>query len=471
MFGRYFKIALLFFVLVEIISFIGYYIPLVNLVGFFVVALVAIILSCRKLEYGLYILFAELFVGSKGYLFYFDNDKILISIRIALFIIIFGVWLSKFLITRKTQFLKSSLRHYWVALIIFVLWGICRGFLNGNDFSNILLDANAWLFLFLILPFYDSFKDNKKGINNILQILFAAIIIISVKTLTALFVFTNFGWEVGSWSFGLYRWIWETGVGEVTLLDNGFYRVFLQSQIWVLTGLFVLMFVKTPQRTIPALMSILALATILVSLSRSFWVGGVAGLFVILVFLLYSKYKSKKIITILAKFLFTGMISFFIVFLISPSFLDAVSGRAKEVSGEAAVSSRWNLLSPLWSSVSGNWLLGSGFGSTVTYKTEDPRVLEKNPGGEYTTYAFEWGYLDIWLKIGIGGLLVYLLLIGKLFYKGSLKIKGRNFNIGLLAGLIVLCVVNIFSPYLNHPLGIGYLILLSIFFNKGQNND
>jgi len=32
----------------------------------------------------------------------------------------------------------------------------------------------------------------------------------------------------------------------------------------------------------------------------------------------------------------------------------------------------------------------------------------------------------------------------------------------LISGLIVLIVVNIFTPYLNHPLGIIYLILVSL---------
>ena len=56
--------------------------------------------------------------------------------------------------------------------------------------------------------------------------------------------------------------------------------------------------------------------------------------------------------------------------------------------------------------------MGRGFGATVTYQTRDPRILADNGSGEYTTYAFEWGWLDIWLKLGIFGLAAYFLLIG-----------------------------------------------------------
>ena len=31
-----------------------------------------------------------------------------------------------------------------------------------------------------------------------------------------------------------------------------------------------------------------------------------------------------------------------------------------------------------------------GFGTSVTYETSDPRALETNPDGLFTTYSFEW---------------------------------------------------------------------------------
>ncbi|MEA3272404.1 MAG: O-antigen ligase family protein [Patescibacteria group bacterium] len=459
MLNKYFKFTLLGLLAVEILSLIGYNVPIVNLIGFFVIAVIVLVLSFYKLEYGFYILLAELFVGSKGYLFYFDD----VSIRIVLFVIVFGVWLGRFLVRRKSVFLKSSLRNYWLILMVFVLWGIVRGFLNGNEFSNIFLDANAWIFLLLIFPAYDVIK-NDLQIKNVFQILFAAVLFLSLKTLASLFIFTNFGWEIGSWSFDFYRWIRETGVGEVTLLDSGFYRVFFQSQIWVLIGLLILL---CRDHALPRLYTVIAIvsilfAAILTSLSRSFWLGGAVGLLFIFILI-------KKKLHFLIKIISAGLISFLIITLISPSFLSTISGRVQD-SGEVAVSSRWNLLPPLWENVKSNWFLGSGFGTTVAYKTEDPKVLEQNPSGWYTTYAFEWGYLDIWLKIGIFGLLAYLVLIGKIFYEGFLKIKERNLNIGLLAGLVALCAVSIFSPYLNHPLGIGYVVLLSVIFKNNIRN-
>ena len=89
--------------------------------------------------------------------------------------------------------------------------------------------------------------------------------------------------------------------------------------------------------------------------------------------------------------------------------------------------------------------------------SDDPRIVPTtaNGSGEFTTYAFEWGYLDMILKFGILGTLIYLILIFKVLKKLFV------INLGFALGLIALLVINIFSPYLNHPLGIGFVILCS----------
>jgi len=114
----------------------------------------------------------------------------------------------------------------------------------------------------------------------------------------------------------------------------------------------------------------------------------------------------------------------------------------------------------MWHEIKKAPLLGFGYGKTITYKSSDPRVLQNNPDGQYSTYAFEWGYLSLWLKFGILGLLTYLTLFLTAIYRGLLKWRQGNNLAGVLSlGLLVLLVVNFFTPYLDHPLGIGYLLL------------
>ena len=89
----------------------------------------------------------------------------------------------------------------------------------------------------------------------------------------------------------------------------------------------------------------------------------------------------------------------------------------------------------------------------------------ENPNGEIRTFAFEWGYLDLLLKLGLAGFLAYLWFVAKIFQKGFAVPQGdRLLAAGFLGGLTALAVLNVTTPYLNHPLGIGYLIFAFVSF-------
>ena len=105
-------------------------------------------------------------------------------------------------------------------------------------------------------------------------------------------------------------------------------------------------------------------------------------------------------------------------------------------------------------------ILGSGFGAQVSYRSSDPRVLAQNPDGLYTTYAFEWGWLEHWIKFGIIGFGLMIVIVWRLGER-ILKTPAPDWmRYGLFASLIALAVTHIFTPYLNHPLGLGYLMML-----------
>ena len=67
-----------------------------------------------KLEYGLYILLAELFIGGKGYLFSINVFGTPISIRIAFFIILFAIWLGILLKKKYFHFQQSHFQYYFL---------------------------------------------------------------------------------------------------------------------------------------------------------------------------------------------------------------------------------------------------------------------------------------------------------------------------------------------------------------------
>jgi len=535
------KNTLLFISLAEILSFLGYYYQAVNFIAFFIVIILVFILSLYRLEYGLYILLAELLIGSFGYLFYFETGGSKISIRIALWLIIISVWLAGAIIksakTKKLEldFFRSPYLYYFLVLFIFIALGIVNGFLKNNSLNNIFFDFNNWLYFLLVFPIFSVLQADD-NLNIIKQIFLASISWLSVKTIILAYIFShNFNFFI----LDLYLWIRRSGVGEITQVVPGFSRIFMQSHIFVLIGFFILLFYLLKLTTVIArstpflsssgdpaldagenpgiqksgaqinldsppafasakgrgndkrktvarndkkgefyicfLLLALLLSVIIISFSRSFWLGLAAGgFFVWLVAIFKLKIGLKKFIVFNSMVMAAIILSLALTFLIIKFPYPAPSGdfnatnllseRATEITNEAGASSRWQLLQPLWQKIKTAPILSQGFGATVTYESRDPRVLAANLKGDYTTYAFEWGWLDVWLKLGILGLLAYLILFAKLIFDG-LKI-GSYYSLSLAAGLIVILAVNIFSPYVNHPLGIGYLIIAAVMMEQ-----
>jgi len=500
-----FKRTFLFIFLAEILSFIGYLLSPVNQAVFFVIAAAALVLSLYNLKYGVWMALAELFIGSKGYLFYFTAGGLVVSIRIALWIIIMSVWFAglckKFVQTKKVDFADEAIRArktllpYFFLLFAVVCLGALNGLLRGNPGADIFFDFNGWLYLTLLLPVYrivfaGTGEDKKaaervrSGLSALGQVFAASVIWLSFKTFFLIFIFSH---DLESIAPAIYRWVRESGVGEITRMEGGFYRIFFQSHIFALAGFLIFLFVATRYinrervvfsryfMAIFAMISIL-LSVNLISFSRSNWAGLIFGIIPVVAYQLWmtKKKRFKKLsitMTMLAASLVLsiGIIAAIVKFPYPGSTgnfnTGLLSERAGQVTGEAGVSSRWNLLPPLAAKIVAAPVLGQGFGATVTYRTNDPRILASSANGEYTTYAFEWGWLDIWLKTGIIGIAAYLLLLVMIFKAGiSVSSGEENAGIvpGMLIGLAAIIVVNFFSPYLNHPLGLGYIILCAV---------
>lgn len=461
----YYLITLLGF---ELLAALVYFWPGLNSAIFILIIIAALILTVYRLEYGLLLIIAELIIGSMGHIMSFSG----LSLRLALFLIIMAVWFFNFL--RQPRFFLAKLKtfkiiYFFLALFLFFALGVAQGFWHYGLSANVFLDLNGWLFFALLLPFISVYYQNsdRRVYSRLATVALAAVIWLGLKTLFFFYIFSH------DYSFAplLYKWIRQSGVGEITNIGFNWPRIFLQSQIYAGLAFIMLLFwrqvVPRTKKIIYYSLLTLFLMTVLISFSRSFWVGlAVAYIFSAILLIRQSSWRAwlKSLPGLLLSALASLVLIYLIAFFPWPKTLvsfstDIFSRRANFLSEEAAIASRWSLLQPLWQKVKEQTLLGQGFGTTITYKSSDPRILQNNPSGKYTTYAFEWGYLDIWLKIGLLGVLAYLVLLGRLI-KSSFKAK-EPVILALAAGLIFLAVTNIFTPYLNHPLGISYILLSS----------
>jgi O-antigen ligase len=315
----------------------------------------------------------------------------------------------------------------------------------------------------------------------------AASLFLSLKTLFLFYIFSHFDGAI--WTT-FYKFIRDTLSGEITHVNGNIFRVFIQSQIYILISFFIGLSTilsieknkikKTSLLITHYLLLVILLSAIIVSFSRSFWVAlAITLLLYYFITLLLKKTSFLQLAKDFAKILVVAISALLLVFLViilppridQNSFLNTLGNR---FGAEEASNSRLNQIKPLTREILKSPLIGFGFGKTITYNTNDPRIVSTTAGGsgQISTYAFEWGYLDMILKFGVIGMLIYFFIIFKIL-KWLINVKAQMSNvksmtndqnnytlrIGLILALISLLTVNIFSPYLNHPLGIGFLIL------------
>ena len=406
----------------------------------------------------------ELLIGSKGGLLRWGSDAVNdggIGLRVRQFAALLLGW--SIWAVRTGSWRRLSERRRLLASVgvvaLAVSYGALRGWVLHRPF--VVADANAWGMLLLLLPVISVERETLKRAS--LPSIRAGLILLTGITLVLFLVFSH-SLPV-AWLDGLYLWVRRSGLGEITRAGGSIFRIFLQSQIYLLPA-WLWLWVRTWRDHLPLgwrtwVAWIAISASILASFSRSFWLGLASACLVGCVLLFEGTTTWRERLVALARpfgaFIGGGLLLALLAFL--PLFPGeaglSTALRSRFAGGEAAVSSRWSLLPKLQAGISEHPWAGSGFGATLTYVSSDPRIVQST-GGTYTTYAFEWGWLDLWYKLGVFGvaaILWWLVVI-------AVEARQRTDRSWLWLSLFLLATVHIFTPYINHPLGIGLLLVL-----------
>ncbi|MDD5726141.1 MAG: glycosyltransferase [Patescibacteria group bacterium] len=425
---------------------------------------------------------AELMIGGFGYLLNAPAEILVrgISLRIVLMAGFFVGWAINALQARVWKYwrLKElSIVQVWVFVGGMIVGGLLRAWqLHQPYFFQ---DFNAWLFLLYFVPVLDiAHRYGEKLKSQIVSVFVAGLIWLPIKTALVFYVFThNLSWT--SW---LYAWIRDTRVGEITPLGDLAYRIFFQSAVYAVLALpFIaamwfekgFFFAKKKWTNIlVGLVAILCSLSILIGLSRSFWLGGVIGLLTVCVLGLVKSpvgqnlgSRLKKMFGTLVGIGLSLLVSLLLILTVwqtpwpnAPQghFWDLFVKRSNL--SDSAGSSRWNLLPVMLQKIEAQPILGYGFGATVTYHSLDPRVLLQHPDGMFTTYAFEWGWLGFWIKFGIFGIPIMAWLLASIAWRARKSEYDWWIRTGIVAATIGLAAVHFFTPYLDHPLGFGWIL-------------
>ena len=437
-------------------------------------------LGWKNLWYALLIIAVELILGSlAGGLFAVTVGGIFLGVRKILWLLVLLLWLVKGY--RKKNFfpkslITSPLRWGILAFFLALVIGVIVSLLNSTPLSVLYHDSNAYLFYLLLFPLVWALENEKKiDIQKKEELLYSfstqALIVVMFLTLFMLGVFTHFE----SLTAPVYSWFRDFRIGEIGRLgETSFYRVFIQSQIILLPALFISLAMALKKYWTRNWFWFLAFAwaVFITSLSRSFAVGvaGAGALFLVWIFV--SQNTGKKISRLAKRGLasvFVGVVILAMLTTLGLDVLGVLGTRSSFNLEEPAFRSRWDLWPAMTSEIKKSPLLGYGFGKEITYTSSDPRLVEQ--GREhYTTYSFEWGYLDVILKTGLIGLLLMLFFYGQVLWYGWKWSKGNSYRIGWWFGLVALFITHFFTPYLNHPLGIGMILFYLGFLITDKEN-
>jgi len=461
-----FKKAFLAMLVLEGLSLLSFFFPYLAKPLLALLFVLTLVLAWRKFEWGIYILFAELFVGSRGHLLEASVGFVPVSLRLVIFFAVIVGAGRLVLADRSSAWatLKQLPISFWF-LVLAVVAGIGIGFASGHPTASVFLDANGYLFLAVIPLVLLAVKD-RDGIMRLLDILAAAVLVIALQTLAA-FVWFRFSLPGVA---PLYAWILGQEIGEITGHVGEASRVFLQGQFYALVAIFIFAFFRAKQ-TYYYLIFGAAVFTVLMSLSRSFWLGAVAGVvFFIILVLGWVRIRFREFLALAARVALLSLVAIAAAYLLLSSNAStagqSLGGRVEDPTQGPAGEARLLLLPGLLDGIQSRLFLGHGFGKELSYASFLPdRVTAQNPNGEIRSFAFEWGYLDLALKLGLIGFLAYFWFLGSIFQLGLEAPAGeRLLAAGFLGGLAAICVLNVTTPYLNHPLGIGYLALSIVTF-------
>ncbi len=430
------------------------------------------ILAYKRLDHALLLVFIELFSNPHGVLLTHIVGGFSLTLRMAIFVGVMLGWGMGVLTKKYWLEHKGEIAKIYYLLILAATLGLIVGVLS-RDPAVVFGDGNAYLYLFYLLPIL-SVDWNMTRRGELIQVLAAGAIWISSLSLILLYIFTHFGESVLQATYYFFR---DLRVAEITSLGHGVYRVFIQSQVFVIIfGLLLTSFLVFKRDRRLMLLGSLIISTIILALSRSFWVGLVPTVLFLLI-LLWRQLRPtlKQSFKFVGSALSVGIVSIFLIALVilcsvpsqdlTGSDLALTLKERTTDSDDVAISSRWKLLTPMVNKIFERPLTGHGFGASVTFVTDDPRVREIHPDGTWTTSSMEWGWFELWIKMGILGPAAFLYAAWELLkrlwaYRWT---EQAWLGFGLMSGLVFIFATHFFSPYLNHPIGLGYLLFLVPF--------
>ncbi|MFD1466122.1 O-antigen ligase family protein [Lapidilactobacillus mulanensis] len=421
-------------------------------------------------KYLLYVFFFELFAGGGGRILAVGP----ISIRQLLFVGILAIFSIRFIVNRET---RKELISYFVkpfsgislVSILMVLWiGISSiiGIINHHPVGAVLTDTLRVVFVITIVPLAYYIGKNRFTKEDLLKTLLIASLATSILTI----VISLIGKTMNGHDFYyFYKFINQAFPGDLFFRPSR--GVFYKSHFLVLFAL-IICFINLIEKKSSRLQNvtiILSVVSIVLSETRGLYIGFAVGLltYILVKVIIYFFGQSGKttitrrtmirqIVLLIVAFAFTGYFfenSTISRFSDQDDFQTEDNGSRGEQEGtkvnDVSMNVRLDLLKDSVNLVEKSklaLLIGNGYGTKI---------------GKRTT-GIEMTFVDILVEQGVIGALIWLmfsLLPLYYYFRGFLLSRYIGIlDIGLLGSSLAMIVVTNINPFLNSPIGLGFLI-------------
>ena len=214
---KYLSIGIAGALALETISFIAFFIPALDVVLAIMLVVLFLLATIRDLRLGIFLLYTELAIGGHGYFISLSAHGFDLAMRHIWFIILISVFTVKHHAFILKSIKNSNLIKRLIFVGIIVVFAVLLGYVNGYPFSDIFSDGNAYIFYLLAFPLLYVSEKLKK--EELLNVLFGALVILSIKTIVTLSIFSN-GLIISSeW----YYWVRDLRFGEITYINLSFF--------------------------------------------------------------------------------------------------------------------------------------------------------------------------------------------------------------------------------------------------------
>jgi hypothetical protein len=386
------------------------------------------------------IIILELVLGGSGRLITFGS---FLSLRYILFFIAFVYFILK---CRINNF-KIKKNLFYIDIIVFFFaftFAIANGILSGYEIGDIIKSSKGYLYLLIYFPI-SLLIDNKEKSKQIFKLFLNSSVVLAIVALT-IFVFFYFDHT----KYHLFTPILNKLDYGYIALRGGLPAVFLKTSPMIAIA-FVLLLVhyinlKTERNFKNIIKLSILLFGIVSTMSMGLWVATFVGVMLTIV-LSKGKYKVVGLATVI-------LLMSFAYYFLSEYINVSITNRLN--SNDSSFIIKFDQFFRLIENWSNRLIFGNGFGIEITFLTDL---------GSRTMINFELFWLQLLVNMGLVGFIIYIKMFIKSIFYSIKTINAISFEESLhikslIVGLVVLAIISSVNPFLNNPIGIGYLVIV-----------